>query len=101
MFKRSQTEIRSSCGGKRSSVLEFRSRNPVTGLLIAKDNQILCEHYQYGRTDRDRWVSQSMVKSITCLLVGMAFADGAIRSVDDTPGVYVPGLKGSEYGRTP
>ena len=42
-----------------------------------------------------------MVKSITGLLVGLAIADGAIKSVDDLPEQYVPGLKGSEYGRTP
>ena len=77
----------------------YLARNPVTGLLIAKDDQILFEHYQYGRTDRDRFVSQSMVKSITGLLVGLAIADGAIKSVDDTAEAYVPGFRGFEYGR--
>ena len=57
MFKRSQADIRYSFRGNRSSVAEYLSRNPVTGLLIAKDDQILCEHYQYGRTDRDRFIS--------------------------------------------
>ena len=63
---------------------DYLSRNPVTGLLIAKDDQIIFEHYQYGRTDRDRFVSQSMVKSITGLLIGIAISEGAIKSVDDT-----------------
>jgi hypothetical protein len=69
-FKRAPTEIRYRFRGNASSIEEYLARNPVTGLLIAKDDQILCEHYQYGRTDRDRLVSQSMVKSITGLLVG-------------------------------
>ena len=73
----------------------------MTGLLVAKDDDILCEHYQYGRTDRDRQVSQSMVKSITGLLVGIAAADNTIKSVDDAPEAYVPGFKGTEYGKTP
>jgi CubicO group peptidase (beta-lactamase class C family) len=77
------------------------ARHPVTGLLVAKDNQILFEHYQYGRTDADRLLGQSMTKSIIGLLVGLALADGALRSVDDMPETYVPGFKGSEYGRTP
>ena len=64
---------------------EYLSRNPVTGLLIAKDDQILCEHYQYGRTDRDRFMSQSMAKSITAMLIGIAIGEGAIKSVDDAP----------------
>jgi CubicO group peptidase (beta-lactamase class C family) len=101
MFKRSQAEIQYSYRDHRSSVTEYLSRNPVTGLLIARDDEILFEHYQYGRTDRDRLVSQSMVKSITGLLVGIAIADDAIKSVDDTPEAYVPGFKGTEYGRTP
>jgi CubicO group peptidase (beta-lactamase class C family) len=85
----------------RERVTDYLSRNPVTGLLIAKDDQILVEHYQYGRTDRDRILSQSMVKSITGMLVGIAISDGAIKSVDDTVATYVPGLKGTEYGATP
>src|SRR5437764_8453015 len=101
MFKRSQADIRYYYGGNRSSVAEYLSRNPVTGLLIAKDDQILFEHYQYGRTDRDLLISQSMVKSITGMLVGIAVADGAIKSVDDTVETYVPELKGTEYGATP
>lgn len=80
---------------------DYLERHPVTGLLIARDDRILFEQYQYGRTDRDRFVSQSMVKSITGLLIGLAIADGAIKSVDDLSERYVPGFKGSEYGRTP
>lgn len=76
-------------------------RNPVTGLLIAKDDEILFEHYQYGRTDHDRFYSGSMAKTITAILIGIAISEGAIKSVDDTPATYVPGFKGSEYGNTP
>jgi CubicO group peptidase (beta-lactamase class C family) len=84
----------------RTEVTGYLARNPVTGLLIARDDQILFEHYQYGRTDRDRFVSQSMVKSFIGLLMGIAIAEGAIKSVDDTAETYVSGLQGSEYGRT-
>ena len=82
-------------------IADYLAHHPVTGLLIARDDRILVEQYRYGRTDKDRFVAQSMVKSITSLLVGLAIADGAITSVDDLPEQYVPGLKGSEYGRTP
>jgi len=97
-FKRAPAELSDSF---RTDVTGYLARNPVTGLLIAKDDQILFEHYQYGRTDRDRFVSQSMVKSITGLLTGIAISEGAIKSVDDTAETYVPGFRGSEYGRTP
>jgi CubicO group peptidase (beta-lactamase class C family) len=100
-FKRSQADIRYWYRGGRSSVTEYMSRNPVTGLLIAKQDQIFFEHYQYGRTDRDRLLSQSMAKTITGMLIGVAISEGAIKSVDDTPEIYVPGFKGTEYGKTP
>ena len=100
MFKRSKADIRYSFRGNRSSVAEYLSRNPVTGLLIAKDDEILFEHYQYGRTDRDRFMSQSMAKSVTAMLVGIAIGQGAINSVDDPAEKYVLGFKGSEYGET-
>jgi len=80
---------------------DYLDRHPVTGLLIAKDNTILVERYQYGRTDTDRLTSFSMAKSIVGLLIGIALKEGAIRSLDDPAETYVPGLKDSEYGRTP
>jgi CubicO group peptidase (beta-lactamase class C family) len=64
--------------------------------LIAQDDQILFEHYQYGRTDRDRLISQSMAKSITAMLVGIAIGQGAINSVDDLAEKYVPDLSPRE-----
>jgi CubicO group peptidase (beta-lactamase class C family) len=99
-FKRSPAELRYVHRGGPSSVTDYLSRNPVTGLLIARDDEILVEHYQYGRTDRDRMLSQSMVKSIMGMLIGIAVSEGAISSVDDTPQAYVPGFKGTEYGGT-
>lgn len=93
--------FRRTAGDPPAAVADHLAQHPVTGLLVARDDLILFEQYQYGRTDRDRFVAQSMVKSITGLLVGLAIADGAIRSIDDPAEAYVPGFKGSEYGRTP
>ena len=100
-FKRSPTDIRYSYQGKPSSLAEYLARNPVTGLLLAKDDRILFEHYQYGRTDQDKFLSQSMVKSITGILIGIAISEGAIKSVYDKAETYVAGFKGTEYGSTP
>jgi Beta-lactamase len=99
-FKRSAIDIRYRFRGSQSSLTEYPSRNPVTGLLIAWDDQVPFEHYQYGRSDRDRLSSQSIAKSIMGMLIGIAVSEGAIKSVDDTAETYVPGFKGSEYGRT-
>src|SRR4051812_45028053 len=85
----------------RFSIADYLARNPTTGLLIAKDDTILYEHYQYARTDSDRFLSQSMAKTITAMLVGIAIAENKIKSVDDPVSTYVPGLVNTEYGGTP
>lgn len=100
-FGRAPVEIEYRVQGRRLTCMDYVARNPVTGLLIAKGDDILFEHYNYGRTDRDRLASRSMAKSVTGLLIGIAVAEGAIRAVDDTAETYVPELRGSEYGRTP
>ena len=60
----------------------------------------MLERYQYGRNDRHRFTSWSMAKTVTAMLVGIAIAEGRIRSVDDRAETYVPELAGTEYGRT-
>ena len=84
-----------------ATLADYLARNPATGLLIAHDQTIFYEHYQYGRTDQDRFLSQSMAKTITAMLVGIAISEGAIHSIDDTAQTYVPELKGTEIGDTP
>jgi len=97
----SEPVIRYSFFGRDLTLEDYLNERPVTGFLIAKDNTILLERYQYGRTDTDRMTSFSMAKSVVALLIGIAVKEGAIRSVDDLAETYVPGLKDTEYGRTP
>lgn len=78
----------------------FLEHSRTTGLLILQGDTILVERYQYGRNDRHRLTSWSMAKTVTSMLVGIAIAEGRIRSVDDPAERYVPGLAGTEYGRT-
>jgi CubicO group peptidase (beta-lactamase class C family) len=79
----------------------YLANNPTTALLIAKDDTILVERYQYARRESTRFTSFSMAKTLTAMLLGIAVAEGRIRSIDDTAETYVPELAGSEYGRTP
>lgn len=86
--------------GQSYSLDDYLARNPTTGFLIARGSTILVERYQYGRHDTDRFTSQSMAKTITAMLFGVAMADGKIRSLDDHAADYVPDMKGSAYGET-
>ena len=101
LFKRAtEARIFYTFNSDRFSIDDYLSRNPTTGLLIAKDDTILYEHYQYARTDRDRFLSQSMAKTITAMLIGIAVSEGHIESIDDLTLAYVPGLTNTEYGKT-
>lgn len=85
--------------GRPSTLTDYLSRRRVTSLLILKDGVIQHEHYQYDRTDRHRFNSASMGKSVLGLLVGLAIEDGAIRSVDDPIIGYLPQLRGTALER--
>ena len=101
LFKRAtEPSISYTFRSDRFSIQDYLGRNPTTGLLIAKDDTILYEHYQYARTDRDRFLSQSMAKTITAMLIGIAVSEGKIKSIDDPVSAYVPGLATAEYGKT-
>lgn len=86
--------------GERRTIDQYLARHPTTGLLIARDSTILFERYQYGRRDTDRLLSNSMVKTMVAMLVGIAIKEGKIRSIEDKAQDYVPEMKGSAYGQT-
>ena len=88
-------------GAGRFGLDGYLARNPATGLLIAKDGEILVERYQYGRTDQHRLTSFSMAKTLIAMLIGIAVAEGRIRSIEEAAATYVPALAGTEYGATP
>ena len=87
--------------GHTFTLKDYLTRHPVTGLLVARGDTILIERYQYARHDRHRFASWSMAKTVTAMLVGIALAEGRLRSIDDPAATYVPALTGTEYGRTP
>lgn len=87
--------------GRVYDLAEYLARHPVTGLLIARDDTILYEHYQYARTDHDRFTSQSMAKTMVSMLVGIALSEGKIHNLDDSAATYLPPLTGGELGQTP
>ena len=93
--------INYSFSGEPRSLADYLERQPATGLLLVRGDEILFEHYRYGRTDRDRLAGQSMTKTITASLFGIAVADGKIRSIEAPAAEYIPELAGSEYGKTP
>jgi CubicO group peptidase (beta-lactamase class C family) len=95
-----EPQITWAFGGVDLTLDDYLSRNTTTGLLIGRGDTILVERYQYNRTDRHRFASWSMAKSVTAMLIGIAIDERRIRSVDDLAAAYVPALADTEYGRT-
>ena len=73
-----------------------RTRN-VAGLIVVKNGAVVYERYELGNTAESRWLSYSVAKSVTSLLVGAAIKDGYIRSVDEPVTNYLPRLRNSSY----
>lgn len=88
-------------GAGRYRLADYMDRNPATGLLVAQDDVIQLERYQYGRSDTHRMTSFSMAKTVIAMMVGIAVAEGRIGSIDTPAEQYAPTLRGLEYGATP
>ncbi|WP_206245368.1 serine hydrolase domain-containing protein [Novosphingobium terrae] len=69
----------------------------TSAFLVMRDGKILHESYRNNTDERTHFISFSMAKTFTSMLVGIAVAQGAIHSVDDPATLYVPELKGSGY----
>lgn len=89
--------IRFTSGGKSYDLIDYMALNRVTGLLVLKDGEIAYEDYEMGNTEKTRWMSMSMVKSITSSLIGAAIHEGYIHGIDDPVTRYVTRLQGSAY----
>ncbi|HXC07622.1 MAG TPA: serine hydrolase [Steroidobacteraceae bacterium] len=89
--------LKFTSGGKSYDLIDYMALNRVTALLALKDGKIAYEDYEMGNDERTRWMSMSMVKSITSSLVGAAIQQGYIHGIDDPVTQYVAKLKGSAY----
>ena len=71
--------------------------NRVSGMVIIPNGEILFEKYLVGNDEHTRWMSMSVVKSMTATLIGAAIQDGHINSIDDPIVDYLPRFAGSAY----
>jgi CubicO group peptidase (beta-lactamase class C family) len=83
--------------GKPMSVDAWEDRTFTNAFLVMRDGKILHESYRNNTDERTHYISFSMAKSITAMLVGAAVAEGAIKSIDQKATDYVPELKGTGY----
>jgi CubicO group peptidase (beta-lactamase class C family) len=83
--------------GKQLPTQALLEETDTAALLVIKDGKIRYENYRLtGSRDR-HWMSMSVAKSVVSALMGIAVAEGKIKSIEDTAVTYVPALKGSAY----
>ena len=83
--------------GKTVTTAQFLSETDTSALLVIKDGKIRYEQYWLGSGPKVRWMSMSVAKSVTSMLVGAAVAEGKIVSVDDLVTRYLPEFKDTAY----
>jgi len=83
--------------GKTKSISEWITSTDTTGLIVIKDGEVVFERYYQGNEPSTRTISMSVAKSVVSFLMGTAFADGRISSLQDPVDKYVTSLKGSGY----
>ena len=83
--------------GKEFSLEDFIQTFNIAGLIVIRDGVILYESYDFGNDETTKWVSFSVTKSVTSMLLGAAIKDGHIKSVEDKVTIYLPQLLNSNY----
>lgn len=86
--------------GETWTLEKFIEMQKVAGLIVIKNGSIVLERYALGNTAESRWISFSITKAVTSLLVGAALQDGYINNIDEKVTDYVPRLKKSSYEAT-
>jgi CubicO group peptidase (beta-lactamase class C family) len=83
--------------GEMRAVEDFLVDTDTAALLVVIDGEIRYERYLLTGGVEVPWLSMSLAKSFISALVGIAVADGHIRSADDPISDYVPVEPGSAY----
>ena len=94
---RDLTGISYTVDGERFSVADFLDHASSIGVLVLQGGDVVLEYYAPGNDANSKWVSFSVTKSVTSMLIGAAIADGYIESVEESVADYLPRLRGSVY----
>ncbi len=78
-------------------IFDVISLNRVSGLIVIHDGAVRFEKYFLGNDEDTRWMSMSVVKSMTATLIAAAIQDGHIDSIDAPIVRYLPRFAGTAY----
>lgn len=78
-------------------VAGYMAKYHIAGVMVLQDGRVRLQRYALGFGPQQRWISFSVAKSVTSLLLGIALQQGDIHGMDDKLGRYIPELRGSAY----
>ena len=78
-------------------IAAFMRAQNAAGLVILKDGKIVFEGYGLHQTERSKWASFSVAKSMTSTLVGAAIKDGFIDGLEAPISDYITAFQGTAY----
>ncbi|REE97991.1 serine hydrolase domain-containing protein [Thermomonospora umbrina] len=84
-------------GGQTRTLPDYLER-AAQGFVVLDGNKIVNEWYAPGRSPSTLFQTWSIAKAFTAHAIGIAHTEGAIRSLDDTVGAYVPELADRPFG---
>jgi CubicO group peptidase (beta-lactamase class C family) len=76
---------------------QYAERTYTNAFLVIRHGKVVFEDYRNRSVPTTRFLSMSMAKTITSMLVGIALGEHKIASLDDPAEKYVPELKGSGF----
>lgn len=83
--------------GQKKHTTTWLTETQTTGMAVLYDNQLVYEQYWRGNKASSHCMMMSVSKSMASFLIGVAYEEGAIKSLDDQVVRYVPALKGTAY----
>ncbi len=91
------TNIAYTVDGESFTLADFVGNEANIGLLVVQDGDVVFEQYAPGNDRASRWISFSVTKSVTSMLIGAAIKDGYIASAEEKVTDYLPRLRNSSY----
>jgi len=83
--------------GRVYDIFDVLALNRVAAMMVVKDDSVVFERYFMGNTHETRWMSMSLVKTITVMLIGAAIEDGFISNIQDPITNYLPIFENTSY----
>ncbi len=78
-------------------IFDVLALNRVAAMMVVKDDAVVFERYFMGNTEQTRWMSMSVVKTVTVMLIGAAIQDGYINDITDPITDYLPIFDNTAY----